>query len=100
MEMGLRYLALQKHLANTFEIEMDHKIPMSFIEASIGHLADGVGGIVALIKALLCLKNEKIPSAIHEPYLYLNWEKRRLHKLHNLHLIGINHQNMLVYTTL
>ena len=60
---------------NTFEIEMDHKIPMSFIEASIGHLADGVGGIVALIKALLCLKNEKIPSAIHEPYLYLNWEK-------------------------
>jgi len=71
---GLEVSGITK-VFNTFEIEMDHKIPMSFIEASIGHLADGVGGIVALIKALLCLKNEKIPSAIHEPYLYLNWEK-------------------------
>ena len=57
-------------------IKTDNKIPMSSVKANIGHLADGGAGIVALIKAILCLIKGKIPPSVNfsTPNPHINWD--------------------------
>ena len=65
----------------TFGISYDNddtagKIPIGSSKANIGHLADGAAGVVSLIKVLMCLQKEKIPSAANftNPNPHINWD--------------------------
>lgn len=60
----------------TYNGGIEGKIPIGSVKANIGHLADGGAGVVALIKALLCLQKNTIPPAVNfsEPNPHINWQ--------------------------
>lgn len=52
------------------------KIPIGSVKANVGHLADGVAGVVGLIKVLLCYQHLRIPPMVNynkEPDAHINW---------------------------